>query len=159
MECEDTAQAMLEYPNGAPGYLAISTVEAGSRGRLQIVGDRAALELVGEQLTIYRFDPSASEHRATSPEMFSAPAVRAEVIEAPGDGGGHLAVYRDLHAAIHEGRAPRIDGREGSMSLELANAIILSSFTDRPVTLPLDRAAYSELLADLRTGTRTSGGR
>jgi predicted dehydrogenase len=154
MECEDTAQAMLEYPNGAPGYFETSTVEAGMQARIHIVGDRGALELSGERLTVSRFEQPLREHMETSTEMFSAPPVHAETLTIPGDGGGHLAVYRDLHAAIVEGRRPRIDGREALMSLEMANAIILSSHTDRAVTLPLDRAAYSEVLEQLRATSR-----
>ena len=155
IECEDTAQAMLEYPNGAPGYLYASTIEAGVKRRMQIIGDRAALELAGEQLTIYRFAPSLSAYRATSTELFSAPGITTEAVELPpGDGGGHLAVHRDLQAAIVEQRRPRCDGREGRMSLELANAVILSSYTDQAVTVPLDRAAYTALLTDLKAGRR-----
>lgn len=157
IETEDTAQAMLEYANGASGYLNINTVEAGLQRRLQIVGDRAAVELVGDQVMIHRFTPALSEYRATSPEMFGTPGMTTEVIEAPGDGGGHLAVYQDLQAAIAEGRPPRCDGREGLLSLELASAIILSSYGDRPVTLPLDRTAYSTLLANLRQGAQVTG--
>jgi len=157
IETEDTAQAMLEYASGASGYLNINTIEAGLQRRLQIVGDRAAIELVGDQLTMHRFTPALSEYRATSPEMFGMPGVTTEVIEAPGDGGGHLAVYRDLQEAIREGRQPRCDGREGRMSLELASAIILSSYSDRAVTLPLNRAAYSALLAELRQGDKGIG--
>ena len=55
IEVEDTAQAMLEYSNGAPGYLNINTVEHGLKQRIEIIGDRAALEWVGDQLTIHRF--------------------------------------------------------------------------------------------------------
>ena len=36
------------------------------------------------------------------------------------------------------------------MSLELANAIIYSSYTNQVVELPLDRAAYGALLAQLQ---------
>jgi len=152
IETEDTAQAMLEYANGASGYLNINTVEAGLQRRLQIVGDRAAVELAGNQVSIHHFRPALSEYRATSMDLYGSPGVETEVIEAPGDGGGHFAIYRDLQEAIVEGRQPRCDGREGRMSLELASAIILSSHRDRPVTLPLDRAAYSALLAELRHG-------
>lgn len=152
IETEDTAQAMLEYPNGAPGYLEISTIEAGAEGRVQIVGDRGAIEIMGPRLTITHFRPALQEHMAAATEMFSSPKVEVETVELPGDGGGHLAVYRDLQAAIAEGRQPRVPGREGLMSLELANAIILSSYEDRPVTLPLDRDAYGDLLARLRAG-------
>ena len=154
IEVEDSAQAMFEYPNGAPGYLYVSTVEAGSEGRIEVVGDRGAIAVSGSQLTITRFEPSLSEHRATSEQMFSSPKVQTEIVEIPGDGGGHLAVYRDLYVAITQGRQPRANGREGLMSLELANAIVLSSYTDHAVTLPLDRHAYSQLLADLRAGKR-----
>jgi UDP-N-acetyl-2-amino-2-deoxyglucuronate dehydrogenase len=154
IETEDSAQAMLGFANGAAGYLNINTVEAGLQRRLEIVGDRMSVVLAGDQLTIYRVTPALSEYRATSTELFGSPQVAAETIAAPGDGGGHLAVYQDLQAAIGAGRAPRCDGRAGRMSLELASAIIMSSYSDRAVALPLDRAAYSALLADLRHGGR-----
>lgn len=155
MECEDAAQAMLEYPNGAPGYLYFSTVEWGVQRRMQIVGDTAAIELVEEELTIHRFSEPLSSYCANSQEMWGHPTTEVERVQVPpGDGGGHLAVYRDLAAAIREGRRPRCDGREALMSLELANAVILSSSTGQPAELPLDRAAYSALLSDLRAGTR-----
>jgi len=150
IEVEDTAQAMLEYPNGAPGYLTVSTVEMGVKPRLQIVGERGAIELSGNQLTIHRVTPSSREHIRTSAEMFGLPATSTEVAELEDTSGGHRAVYRDLLAAIRAGRPPRADGREGRMSLELANAITLSSHAGQPVTLPLDRAAYDALLADLQ---------
>jgi predicted dehydrogenase len=157
IEVEDSAQAMLEYPNGAPGYLHVSTVEAGSRRRIQIIGDHGALELAESGLALTRFEQPLSEFREGSAELFAAPGTTTEAIEVPaGDGGGHLAVYSDLHAAIVEGHAPLIDGREGRMSLELANAITLSSYTERPVTLPVDRAEYSELLAELRRGDKVT---
>jgi len=159
IETEDTAQALLEYAGGASGYLNINTVEAGLQRQLQIVGDRMSVELVGDQITIHRATPALSEYRATSSELFGSPAIATETIAAPGDGGGHLAVYQDLQAAIAEGRQPRCDGRAGRMSLELASAIILSSYSERAVTLPLDRAAYSALLANLRSGGEGRGSR
>jgi hypothetical protein len=58
----------------------------------------------------------------------------------------------DLEAAIAEGRRPRCDGREALMSLELANAITLSSQLGTPLTLPIDRAEYGRVLDSLRAG-------
>ncbi len=156
IETEDTAQAMLVYSNGAPGYVEVSTLEAGTPPQLQIIGDRMALEFRGEVLTIRRFTPSLSEFSATSPEKFATPEITVETFKppegTPSGGEGHLAVHRDLQDAILSGRKPRCDGRDALASLELANAITLSSFTGRAVSLPLDRAAYSALLADLRAG-------
>ena len=95
IEVEDTAQAMLEYPNGAPGYLTVSTVEMGVKPRLQIVGERGTLELAGNQLTIHRLTPSSREHLRTSTEMFGAPAINSETLELEDTSGGERAVYRD----------------------------------------------------------------
>ena len=107
-------------------------------------------------LTIRRFVPSLAEFSATSLEKFATPKVTVETFQpaagtAPG-GEGHLAVHRDLREAILTGSKPRCDGRDALASLELANAMTLSSFTGRAVTLPLDRAAYTALLSDLRAG-------
>ena len=44
------------------------------------------------------------------------------------------------------------------MSLELANAITLSSHTGQSVTLPLDRGGGAALLADLQAGGVEAGG-
>ncbi|NOK59415.1 MAG: Gfo/Idh/MocA family oxidoreductase [Chloroflexi bacterium AL-W] len=156
IETEDTAQGMLEFENGALGYLHVSTVEAGLEQRIQIVCDRAALELVGDKLILYRFEPSLQQHMTTSPELFAPPDVHAEEISLTGHGGSHVDVYRDLETAIREGRIPRADGREGLKSLELINAFILSSYTEQTVTLPIDRAAYTALLNDLRAGNRST---
>ncbi|HLW03338.1 MAG TPA: Gfo/Idh/MocA family oxidoreductase [Ktedonobacterales bacterium] len=156
IETEDTAQAMLVYPNGAPGYLEVSTLEAGTLPQMHIIGDKMALEFRGETLHICRFTPSLSAFSATSLEKFATPQSAVETFEppegvAPG-GEGHLAVHRDLRDAILTGRKPRCAGSDALASLELANAITLSSFTGQSVSLPLDRSLYSALLADLRTG-------
>jgi hypothetical protein len=41
------------------------------------------------------------------------------------------------------------------MSLELANAFILSSHAECAVTVPVERAAYSALLEQLRAGVKS----
>ena len=154
IEVEDSAQAMFEFANGAMGMLQVNTVDAGGAQRLEITGDKASLALAGDTLTITRYEPSMNEHRNTSPEMFSRPPQTIETLEIKaGDfGSGHVALHRDFLDAVANNRAPRVDGREGRMSLELANAILLSSDRNQPVDLPLDRAAYGALLTRLQQG-------
>ncbi len=150
IECEDTAQAMLEYPNGAPGYFTTSTAEAGGQRRIEIIGERAAIQMIGDTISIQRFAPPLTEFIAHDPNFFNSPATTTETLELPAADtqGNHYAVYRDLEAAIAENRQPRCNGAEGRMSLELANAITLSSYSGKPVDLPLDRAAYHAFLTD-----------
>lgn len=150
IETEDTAHALLEFANGAPGYFYTSTVDAGGQ-YLEIIGDRAALRLSRGQMTLTRFTPAQSEQRRDSPEMYAAPALSTEQLDpAPRSPVGHAAVYADLLDAIAYGRPPYCDGAAARDSLELANAITLSSHTGRPVDLPIDRGAYSELLGQLQ---------
>ncbi len=152
MEAEDTATALLEYPNGAVGTLAVSTVEAGTQ-RIELVGDRGRIEILGETIRFEQFEPPLSEHLATSQEMFGAPEiVEVEAAAELATGGDHFDVHRDFASAIRNGHEPRVPAREALWSLELANAIVLSSHLDRSVPLPVDRAAYAELLAGLRSG-------
>ena len=47
-----------------------------------------------------------------------------------------------------------IDGATGLPSLELANAVTLSSHTGKWVKLPLSRPAYDRLLAKLQRGSK-----
>jgi UDP-N-acetyl-2-amino-2-deoxyglucuronate dehydrogenase len=151
MEAEDTATAVLEYGNSALGTLAVSTTEPGVQ-RIELVGDRARIEIVGETLSFQEFDPPLSEHLPTATGMFDQPSLVPVDVELPAGTGDHLAVHRDFAAAVRTGRLPRVPARDALWSLELANAIVLSTHTGRAVPLPVDRDAYAALLADLRSG-------
>ena len=150
MEAEDTATAWLSYGDGAVGTVAVSTLEPGVQ-RIELVGDRGRIEIVGETIAFERFDPPVSEHLATAPGMFDEPERIAEIVELPGGVGDHRAVHVDFAAAVRDGREPHVPGREALCSLELANAIVLSTYEARAVPLPLDRDAYAALLARLRS--------
>lgn len=157
VECEDTAQALLTYPGGAFGFVQSSSIEAGAPRHLGLVGDRAKLDLVGDTLTFTRFTPSLSTYQRESTELFGEPAVAAQRVNVPPSpefGEGHFRAHRDFSDAIRAGGTPRCSGVSGRMSLELANAITLSSVAGEAVHLPLDRQAYAALLADLRAGRR-----
>jgi predicted dehydrogenase len=149
MEAEDTATALLSWEGGAVGTLAVTTLEPGVQ-RIELVGDRGRIEIAGESLAFERFEPPLSEHRASATEMFAAPGRVPVEVELPAGRGDHLDLHDDFAAAVREGREPRAPAREALWSLELANAITLSSHEGRPVSLPVDREAYGALLAELR---------
>ena len=155
MEAEDTATALVEYQNGAVGTVAVSTVEPGVQ-RIELVGDRGRIEILGESLTFERFEPPLSEHLPAAVEMFDQPEIMSENVPLPGGRGDHLDVHRDFAAAIRTGSVLRVPARDARWSLELANAIVLSTHTGQAVRLPVDRPAYAALLADLRSGRATT---
>ena len=151
MEAEDTATALLEYRNGAVGTVAVSTTEPGVQ-RIELVGDRGRIEIVGEALAYQRFEPPLSEHLQTAPGMFAQPALVNENVTLPGGRGDHLDVHENFAAAIRHGEALGAPAHDALWSLELANAIVLSTYAGQAVSLPVDRDAYAALLADLRSG-------
>jgi predicted dehydrogenase len=149
MEAEDTATALLSYEGGAVGTVAVSTLEPGVQ-RIELVGDRGRIEIVGESLAFERFEPPISEHLTSATEMFAAPERIVEAVELPPGRGDHRDVHADFAGAVREGREPRAPAHDALCSLELANAIVLSTHEERAVSLPVDRDAYAALLAQLR---------
>jgi len=86
----------------------------------------------------------------TNPEPFGKPTFRDQAVALEPGTGDHTDVYANFLEAIRHGTPLVAEGVEGRMSLELANALIYSSHAGRQVDLPLDRAAYTALLARLR---------
>jgi len=149
IEVEDHAEAVLEYPNGAAGYLYVSTCEVGERV-LEIVGDKGLLRLAGNKLSFWRCEPSVSRFNRTNREMWGAPRVQPVELDVQECDNGHHVILRNFARAILH-REPLIaPGQVGLGSLELANAIILSSFRKKPVGIPIDRQAYHKLIERLR---------
>lgn len=153
IETEDTVLCMVEYGNGAVGTIYFSTTEAGPR-RMEIVGTKGTLQIEQDgTLHFKEFETDLLSHIANHPGMYDSPAIRAVELTMDAGRGDHAEVYENLHAAITTGVPLLSDGREGRMSLELANAMIYSGHIGEAIDLPLDRDKYSELLKTLRAGS------
>ncbi len=149
IEVEDQAEAMLEYENGAAGYLYVSTCERGDR-LVEFVGDSGKLRLQEGELRMWRFAPPVAEFTRENEEMWGMPSVEEVELDMPEQQSGHQVILRNFARAILYGEPLIAPGEVGLKSLELANAITLSSYADRPVKLPLDRAEFNELIEHLR---------
>jgi predicted dehydrogenase len=155
IETEDTIQVMVEWKNGALGSIHISTAEAGQPQRFEIIGTSGHLALGPGKLHLQRFDTDVREYIATSSDPFGHPNLLAEAVELQPGTGDHAAIYKNLVNAIETGSPVIADATSASMSLELANAITLSSYRGHVVEFPLDREAYADLLAELRESVKT----
>ena len=150
IEVEDTISAMLEWDNGATGYLHISTAESGPKSNLEIVGTKGSLQIGQGFLTFDEFDEDVHEFLRTTQEIYAGPGQHPVEVQLPDNTGDHPAVYRNFHSAILHGAPISATGEEGIMSLELANAMIYSSYSRSVVELPLDRQKYCDLLESLK---------
>ncbi|HLV35291.1 MAG TPA: Gfo/Idh/MocA family oxidoreductase [Spirillospora sp.] len=148
---EDTAQAMLQWDNGAIGSFHASTAEAGQPQRFEIIGTGGHLQVNRGSLRFASFDTDVIEFIKTSDKAFAEPNLIEESIPLDTSfEGTHRDVHRDFYNAIVHGKPVSADGVTGIRGLELANAMIYSNYTGQVVEFPLDRQQYAALLADLR---------
>ena len=155
IEVEDEAFAFLEYPNGAHGYLYASTTESPQHEMMEICGDKGKLVMHGPNLRFLENRPTVREFALDSEEMWAKPEVDAVELEIPEGGGSHTDITRNFCRAILHDEPLLTPGAEGIWSVELLNALILSSHTNQSVQIPVDRHAYNELLAGLQQSSRT----
>lgn len=150
IEVEDEVCAVLDYGDGPLGVFQAGTGEAPGVNRLEIAGDNGLAVLEGGTLRFERNAVPASRFLRESAESFAKPAV--EVVEQRFDDAGpqHTGVLRDFAAAIRDGRPVATPGAEGVASVELANAMLLSSAKGVAVDLPMDADEYEQWLDRMR---------
>jgi UDP-N-acetyl-2-amino-2-deoxyglucuronate dehydrogenase len=112
MECEDTAVVTLEFENGAVGCIEATTSVNGGQDRLELNGTGGS----------YNSGTFVVDGEEVEPELTEPPC-----------GTGTTGQMRDFFDAIHEDRAPIVDGAEARKSVELVMAAYASSSLERPV--------------------------
>jgi predicted dehydrogenase len=152
IEVEDTVSALLEYPNGATGYLYTTTAEWPGENRFEIVGDAGKLVVLNDQVRLYRLERGLQGDLDTNPAMFGKPSGAWEDVPVESAPHGHAEVVRRFARAVRRNEPLVATGEDGLAALELANALLLAGYTRSPVGLPLDRAAYDAFLAEKRAG-------
>jgi len=146
IEVEDDVTAYLEWADGTHGVFITGTGEAPGTNRLEIAAENGRLVLEHDRLVFHRNESPMSGFSRTTPELFAAPKVEVEVFEGLDHGPQHLGILRNFAAAIR-GEEPLIaPAQEGLASVELANALLLSSWENRRVALPLDAALFARHL-------------
>jgi predicted dehydrogenase len=159
IEVEDNVTAYVEYANGATGVFITSTGEAPGTNNFEIVGDYGKLVLSrtksGIDLTFWRTRENVSEFVRTCPQGFGKPEVwRCEL--PAGGGEGHKGITKNWVNAIRNGTPLLAKGEEGINGVALANAMLLSAWTDKWIDLPIDDNLYHR---KLKEQIKKSGGK
>lgn len=153
IEVEDTAEALLRYDGGGSGYLYCSTTEPPGAEGLEVHGECGMLSYRGNRATCVRYPCGVAAYSQTTTEIWGKPP-EEPALEVVSDGAPHQeAVLRNFARHILHGDPLICDAASGLASLELANAITLSSAQGREVTMPIDRATYDAVLEGLRAGS------
>jgi len=149
IEVEDYVTAYLEWADGATGTFIASTGEAPGTNRLEIAGTRGKLVLENGQLTFMRNDQDMCEFSRSASQGFTKPEFHQEAIPFTDAAAPHATMTQNFVNAILDGRPLIAPGEEGLNSVELANAMLYSSFLGQILELPLDGAAWERKLNEL----------
>ncbi len=142
IEVEDEVTAYLEFPNGATAVFITSTGEAPGTNRLEIAGDRGRVVYESGRLQFIRNEVATSVFSRTTPELFTAPATWEVNIPVGGQGGQHTEIMQNFADAVLDGVPLIAPAAEGLQSVELANAMLLSTWLNETVELPLSGATF-----------------
>ncbi len=150
IEVEDQVTCYLEYDNGATGVFTTTTGEAPGCNRLEIAAENGLLihDAADESLVWYRNDKPVSRAIAENPG-FDKPEVERIDLDIKDTGRQHAEVLENFAAAILHDQPLIARAAEGIHSVELANAMLLSSFRDKAVDLPISARSYASLLRRL----------
>ena len=149
IEVEDEVTAFMEYANGAPGVFIASPGEAPGTNRLEITGDRGKLIFEKGRITFERTEVSVAEFCANSPDRFAAPECWQITIPADSSTAGqHKKIIVNFLDAITNKANLIAPAIEGIRSLEISNAMILSSWLGKTVELPMDADIYEKMLEE-----------
>jgi len=148
IEVEDDVTAYLEFENGATGVFVTTTGDAPGTNRLEITGTRGKVVCEKDILTFTRLAVDEREWCASCPQGFKKPDSETFEVETDGENPQHVGVLNAFAAHILRGEPLIADGREGIRGLLLSNAMHLSSWLDKPVSIPFDEQLFKDLLME-----------
>ena len=159
IEVEDDVTVFAEYENGATGTFITTTGDAPGTNRFEITCDGGKLVCDdAKTLTMWKLDMPESEFTKVNTKAFGAPKATVVDVETDGENPQHVGVFNAFAAAVLRGEPLVADGREGIFGLSLSNAMHLSCWQNREVTLPLsaedEKSFYGELMERVKTSRR-----
>jgi predicted dehydrogenase len=150
IEVEDEVTAIFHYDSGLIGHFITSTAESPGTNRLEIVGDRGKLVFEEGRISFFRNEQSMLDFINTAAGGFDkTPGGQIELsFDHHGESGHTLIIENFANSILHDEPliAPAI---EGIHSVMLANAVLLSAFEKRTVSLPIDAEHYAHVLQKL----------
>lgn len=146
IEVEDDVTVYAEYENGATGVFITSTGDACGTNRFEVQMDGAKLVVENDELSVMEFDEKEQDFSRHCKEIFGKVNYHPMEVVTDGKNEQHIGVVNAWGGAILRGTPLVADGREGIRGVTISNAIHLSSFLGREVTIPFDENLYYEEL-------------
>ena len=147
IEVEDDVTCYCEYPNGATGVFITTTADAPGTNRFEVTGTKGTLIFEGNKLFYKELKCDERVHCFSTDKGFEKPECLPTVeVELEGENSQHSGICNNIANAIlglEEVYAPAKDGIYG---VQLANAMLLSTWLDKEIELPFDDEFFYEEL-------------
>ena len=154
IEVEDDVTAYAEYENGATGVFITTTGESPGTNRMEITGDNGKVVMEEGRITFWRNRTPAHIFNREWKGGFGSPETWKCEIPFQSGGEEHRGITKAWVGAILHGAPLIAPGVEGIRGVELANAMLLSTWQDDWVDIPVDEALYYEELQErIRSST------
>jgi predicted dehydrogenase len=154
LEVEDEVTCLLNFEQGATGVFTTTTGEAPGINRLEIAFDEGLVTYDSRDDFITSIRNEKSVTRAIRENAaFEKPATTKLRLPVEGDGGQHRAILENFAAAILRGETLISPASDGLRSVELANAMLLSGWTRKAVSLPINARGYRNRLTNKIKGS------
>ena len=155
IEVEDDVTTYVEYANGATGTFVTTTGDVPGTNRFEITLDGGKLVAENGTLTLWKLQVSEPEFTKNNTIPFGVPEM--EEIQVPTDGKSeqHVGVLNAFAGAILRDEPLVASGLEGINGLTLSNAMHLSAWTGKEISIPFDEELfYQELMKRVKTSRR-----
>lgn len=149
IQVENEAILLLKYPGGAAGQFIASSRECPGTNRLEIVGSKGQAILENyESLTLRILQQDEREYSAHSAEVYGRiPDVRRHVTFSPEENAVLQAgILNNFVSAVSEGTPLACPVEQAVQTQQLIQAAYLSAWTQQPLRLPADAAAFTREL-------------
>ncbi len=149
IEVEDDVTAVLQYDTGTSATFVTSTGEAPGINKLEISAEQGRLTVTdGTTIHFQRNRKPMSKFCMEAEAAFAMPESWHMNIPVEQTGGQHVEIMQNFTNAILKGEKLLSPAAEGLHSVELANAILLSTWQDATITLPMSSADYERILIE-----------
>lgn len=154
IEVEDDVTVYMEFPNGATGVFVTSTGYLPGTNRFEILMTKGKLVCEKGKLICFRLKEDERVTMFTTQDGFYREDGAYEEIRTESGGNARAKVIEAFAGRILRGTPLIAEGQEGINEVNLANAIHLSSWLKKEVTLPVDEELFLKELTKRRSASR-----
>ena len=151
---DDAIDLQLHYDSGFHGTFISATGEAPGINRLEIWGSKGRLTMEGNKITFAENEISVEEFGRVNQEKFAKIPYTMTEEAFDGQVNPYGIIMSNFADHLLQGIPLLTTGRDGLRQIQLANAVYVSGWEERKVTLPVEEKRYLEGLTARQAAER-----